>query len=114
MRLAVWSKLPAYNLEMTLRWTDRRFTFNLPEELLPVVVERLRGTPARIEDKVRSLSPTLLTRRDGAAWSIQEHIGHRRRAPRASPQLIQNAMRPVDQYVRRVVLANSRLPELRP
>jgi len=61
---------------MSLRWTDRRFTFDLPEELFPFVVERLRGTPARIEDKVRDLSSTLLTRRDGDTWSIQEHIGH--------------------------------------
>jgi len=61
---------------MPLRWTDRHFTFNLPEELFPLVVERLRGTPARIEDKVRDLSPTVLTRRDGDAWSIQEHVGH--------------------------------------
>jgi len=63
-------------LECGMRWTDRHFAFDLPEELLPVVVERLRGTPARIEDKVRGLSPALLTRRDGDAWSIQEHIGH--------------------------------------
>ena len=61
---------------MPLRWTDRHFTFNVPEELFPVVVERLRGLPARVEDKVRSLSPEVLTRRDGEAWSIQEHIGH--------------------------------------
>lgn len=61
---------------MSLRWTDRHFTFDLPENFFPVVVERLRGTPARIEDKVRGLSPALLTRRDGPAWSIQEHIGH--------------------------------------
>jgi uncharacterized damage-inducible protein DinB len=61
---------------MTMRWTDRRFTFDLPEALFPVVVERLRGTPARIEEKVRGLSPALLTRRPGDAWSIQEHIGH--------------------------------------
>jgi len=61
---------------MPLRWTDRHFTFNLPEALFPVVVERLRGTPARIEDKVRSLPASLLTRRQGEAWSIQEHIGH--------------------------------------
>ena len=61
---------------MALRWTDRRFTFDLPAELFPVVIERLRGTPARIEDKVRALSPQLLTRRNGDAWSIQEHIGH--------------------------------------
>lgn len=61
---------------MALRWTDRRFTFDLPEALFPVVIERLRGTPARIEDRVRGLSPEILTRRDGDAWSIQEHVGH--------------------------------------
>jgi uncharacterized damage-inducible protein DinB len=59
-----------------MKWFDRRFTFEVPEELFPEIVERLRGTPARIEDKVRSLSPAVLTRRDGGAWSIQEHIGH--------------------------------------
>ncbi|HYX25397.1 MAG TPA: DinB family protein [Thermoanaerobaculia bacterium] len=61
---------------MPLRWTDRHFTFNVPEELFAVVVERLRGLPARVEEKVRSLSPEVLTRRDGDAWSIQEHAGH--------------------------------------
>jgi uncharacterized damage-inducible protein DinB len=61
---------------MTMRWTDRHFHFELPEELFPFVVERLRGTPARIEDKVRGLSPTVLTHREGGAWSLQEHIGH--------------------------------------
>ena len=59
-----------------MKWTDRSFTFDLPEALFPVVVERLRGTPARIEDKVRGLSPAVLAQRDGDAWSIQEHIGH--------------------------------------
>lgn len=58
------------------RWTDRHFQFDLPESLFPIVVERLRGTPARIEDKVRRLSPAVLTRRDGDAWSLQEHVGH--------------------------------------
>ncbi len=58
------------------RWTDRHFQFDLPESFFPVVVERLRGTPARIEDKVRHLSSAALTRRDGDAWSIQEHVGH--------------------------------------
>jgi uncharacterized damage-inducible protein DinB len=61
---------------MRSRWVDRKFDFTLPEALFPVVVERLRGTPARIEDKVRSLPIPALTRRDGDAWSIQEHIGH--------------------------------------
>jgi uncharacterized damage-inducible protein DinB len=61
---------------MRLPWFERHFTFDLPEELFPDVVERLRGTPARIEDKLRGLSPALLTRRDGETWSIQEHAGH--------------------------------------
>ena len=61
---------------MSPRWIDRKFDFSLPEALFPVVVERLRGTPARIEDKVKNLPDDILTRRDGDAWSIQEHIGH--------------------------------------
>lgn len=59
-----------------MRWTDRKFDFTLPETFFLLVVERLRGTPARLEDKVRGLPPEILTRRDEDAWSIQEHIGH--------------------------------------
>jgi uncharacterized damage-inducible protein DinB len=61
---------------MTMRWMDRTFHFTTPVELFPTVAERLRGTPARVEEKVRSLSPAVLTRRDGDAWSMQEHLGH--------------------------------------
>ena len=61
---------------MALRWTDRKFEFTTPVEQFPAVLERLRGTPARVEEKVRGLSPAVLTRRDGEAWSIQEHVGH--------------------------------------
>jgi uncharacterized damage-inducible protein DinB len=59
-----------------MRWADRTFRFDLPVELFPVVIERLRGAAPRIEDKVRGISPEVLSRRDGDAWSIQEHIGH--------------------------------------
>jgi uncharacterized damage-inducible protein DinB len=61
---------------MKMRWADRTFQFTLPVELFPTVAERLRGTPARLDEKLRSLSPSVLTRRDGEAWSIQEHLGH--------------------------------------
>jgi len=61
---------------MAMRWIDRTFQFTTPAEQLPAVLERLRGTPARVEEKVRALSPAVLTRRDGDAWSIQEHLGH--------------------------------------
>jgi uncharacterized damage-inducible protein DinB len=39
-------------------------------------VERLRGTPARLEERVESLAPENLTRRVGDCWSIQENVGH--------------------------------------
>jgi len=61
---------------MSIRWADRKFEFTTPVEQFPDVLERLRGTPARVEEKVRGLSPAVLTRRDGEAWSIQEHLGH--------------------------------------
>lgn len=59
-----------------MRWVERKFQFELPVEMFEVVVERLRGTPARIEDKVRGLPPEALRRREGDSWSIQEQIGH--------------------------------------
>jgi hypothetical protein len=57
-------------------WLDRQFPTDLPSELLPYVVERLRGTPIRVNDRVLSLSRELLVHRDGDSWSIQENIGH--------------------------------------
>lgn len=36
----------------------------------------MRGTPARLEDRVKSIAPEILTKRDGERWSIQENAGH--------------------------------------
>lgn len=58
------------------RWFDRTFSFDLPLWMYPNVVERLRGARARLEDLVRPLHRDVLMRRDGTAWSIQEHAGH--------------------------------------
>jgi hypothetical protein len=57
-------------------WIDKRFTFGYPVGAFPALVERLRGTPARIEWMLTQFPADLLTRRDGDAWSVQEHIGH--------------------------------------
>ena len=57
-------------------WIKRQFSFELPLGLYPNVVERVRGTPARIEDLTRGLPREVLTRRNGDKWSIQEHAGH--------------------------------------
>jgi len=57
-------------------WFERQFTFDLPLWMAPNIVERLRGTAARAEDRLRGLDPSLGTRRDGGRWSIHQHIGH--------------------------------------
>lgn len=58
------------------RWVERQFNFGLPIGVFPCVIERLRGTPARLEELVRSFPPKILTIRVDNKWSIQEHIGH--------------------------------------
>jgi hypothetical protein len=59
-----------------LKWTDRTFQFTFPAEIYPEMIERVRGTPARLEDRVQSLAPEISTTRDGERWSIQENAGH--------------------------------------
>jgi len=57
-------------------WIDRKFEFALPAEMFPNVIERLRGTPASLEEKTAELSREVLTRKPGDKWSIQEQVGH--------------------------------------
>lgn len=57
-------------------WFDRKFDFVLPVEMYPIVVERLRGTPVRLEEKMRGLSPDILTAKPNDTWSIKEQVGH--------------------------------------
>ena len=57
-------------------WFDRKFDIDLPVEMYPIIIERLRGTPVRLEEKVGGLPTDVLTRRTGDSWSIQEQVGH--------------------------------------
>ena len=59
-----------------LKWTDRTFQFTFPVEVYPEMIERVRGTPARLEDRLKSIAPEILTKRDCDRWSIQENAGH--------------------------------------
>ena len=58
------------------KWVERVFEFNLPVGVFPSVLERLRGTPARLEEMVRALPARALAERVGEAWTIQEQVGH--------------------------------------
>lgn len=57
-------------------WTERKFEAVKPVNLLPDIIERLAGTPARLEEKVKNLFKEILTKKDEDGWSIQEHAGH--------------------------------------
>jgi uncharacterized damage-inducible protein DinB len=59
-----------------IKWVDRRFSFDFPVEIYPELLERLRGTPARVADRLSSVEPAAAARRRGASWSMQEHAGH--------------------------------------
>jgi len=61
---------------VTLRWVERSFNFSLPVGRIDTILERLRGTPARLEEKLSGFDRAALIRRDGDSWSIQEHAGH--------------------------------------
>jgi hypothetical protein len=59
-----------------LPWFERRFNFDFPVTVYPDVIERIRGTPARVEDRLKNLRHETLTRQDGDTWSILENVGH--------------------------------------
>lgn len=59
-----------------MNWTDRTFTFDMPPEMYPNVLERLRGTPARLTERLSLMPHPIRIRRHGSDWSIQEHAGH--------------------------------------
>ena len=59
-----------------IKWTDRRFNFDFPAGIYPEMIERIRGTPARLEDLVSGLSPETLTTQADGRWSMQENAGH--------------------------------------
>lgn len=57
-------------------WFNRAFPVIEDNGILPAIIERLSGTPARIEEIIRTTSPELLIIKSGEKWSINEEIGH--------------------------------------
>ncbi|MDO8550232.1 MAG: DinB family protein [Ignavibacteria bacterium] len=73
-----------------LNWVDRKLNFSqrdvrkdsfggfpdFPLEIFPVIIERFRGTPARLEEITKDLFEKILTFNPDGKWSIKEHAGH--------------------------------------
>ncbi|MBI5477089.1 MAG: DinB family protein [Ignavibacteriales bacterium] len=58
------------------KWFERKFDFDSTQNIFPSIVERLKGTPVRLEEKIKSLPPHILTIKLDGSWSIAENIGH--------------------------------------
>lgn len=56
-------------------WFDRVFPAIEDNGLLPGIIERLEGTPARLTEKVRNL-PGGRPESTGDKWSVKKEIGH--------------------------------------
>jgi uncharacterized damage-inducible protein DinB len=57
-------------------WTDRTFRFDFPVGLYREFMERLRGTPIRVWELVRTVPAGRLTACPDGGWSIQQNVGH--------------------------------------
>ena len=57
-------------------WFDRKFPVIEDNGLLPQMIERLSGTPARIEEIISNADPAILTWRPDGKWTIKEETGH--------------------------------------
>lgn len=58
------------------KWFERKFDFGFTQNIFPSIVERLRGTPARLEEKTKSLPENIANLKKDGGWSIKENIGH--------------------------------------
>ena len=59
-----------------VKWFDRQFDFKAEQNIFPSLIERLSGTPARLEEKIATIAPDLLPLKPDNTWSIKENIGH--------------------------------------
>ena len=57
-------------------WFNRKFPVIDDNGILPSIIERLAGTPARLEEITANLDEPLLTLKRNEKWSIKEEIGH--------------------------------------
>lgn len=87
-------------MQNSMIWFDRKFQFILPTEMFAIVIERLRGTPARLEEKLAYVSLEALTKSEGSKWSILENVGH--------------LLVVMELWERRIVDYNNRVEELYP
>lgn len=58
------------------KWFDRKFDFSFDQNIFPSIIERLEGTPLRLDHKVDGIPSVQLTSKPDNKWSINENVGH--------------------------------------
>ncbi len=59
-----------------MKWFERSFPSDTPAWMFPSLLERLRGTPARLEERIAAIPSQHRTVKLENKWSIQENLGH--------------------------------------
>ena len=58
------------------KWIERKFGIIEDNGLLPAIIERLEGTPVRLQKKIKNIDEDKLNKKSDGKWSIKEEIGH--------------------------------------
>lgn len=58
------------------KWFERKFNFDFTENIFPSIIERLAGTPARLEEKLATIPTDMQTISIDSTWTIKENVGH--------------------------------------
>lgn len=58
------------------KWFDRKFNFENTQNIFPSILERLSGTPARLDEKLLGVPEEVLTFSSGNTWTIKQNVGH--------------------------------------
>jgi len=59
-----------------VKWFERKFDFSSQQNIFPSIIERLAGTPARLEEKFTTVPSSIQTIRIDSTWTIKENVGH--------------------------------------
>lgn len=59
-----------------VKWFERKFDFSDTQNILPSVIERLEGTPVRLQHKLKDIPEAILETRMENTWSVKENVGH--------------------------------------
>lgn len=59
-----------------VKWFERSFDFGTEQNIFPSIIERLKGTPARLDEKFSSIPVDILEVKLDTTWSIKENLGH--------------------------------------